>query len=305
MLSRRRYVSLSLELHLFFARIMKEHSLFLEAGFTPKNTKLSKEADDYKVQFEKLLLDVVKLSNGKVRECVLDSGEIFTDYTLSTERKTEYYTGIEINSKITIMESKLEGKDNTEFDAKIISCVKRLNTRAIKLLDGLIDLKTRVLNGMLSCKLFTVNYPLLIEHIIREANLYRSYIYAIENNEDIETENIRDTELFWDQIMMEHALFIRGLLDPSEDELVNTSNNFAKEYADLIEKANNMTYATMSTITDETLMETIKLRDFKKAGTEGIDACKIKSIILPLLADHVLREANHYIRLLKKCEDMD
>ncbi|MDZ4941459.1 DUF2935 domain-containing protein, partial [Clostridium perfringens] len=42
MLSRRRYVSLSLELHLFFARIMKEHSLFLEAGFTPKNTKLSK-----------------------------------------------------------------------------------------------------------------------------------------------------------------------------------------------------------------------------------------------------------------------
>ncbi|WP_411168767.1 DUF2935 domain-containing protein [Clostridium sp. MB05] len=305
MLSRRRYVSLSLELHLFFARIMKEHSLFLEAGFTPKNTKLSKEADDYKVQFEKLLLDVVKLSNRKVRECVLDSGEIFTDYTLSTERKTEYYTGIEINSKITVMESKLEGKDNAEFDDKIISCVKKLNTRAIKLLDGLIDLKMRVLNGMLSCKLFTVNYPLLIEHILREANLYRSYICAIENNEDIETENIRDTELFWDQIMMEHALFIRGLLDPSEDELVNTSNNFAKEYADLIEKANNMTYATMSTITDETLMETIKLRDFKKAGTEGIDACKIKSIILPLLADHVLREANHYIRLLKKCEEMD
>lgn len=30
-----RYVTLSLELHLFFARIMKEHSLFLEAGFTP------------------------------------------------------------------------------------------------------------------------------------------------------------------------------------------------------------------------------------------------------------------------------
>ena len=27
------YVTLSLESHLFFARIMKEHSLFLEAGF--------------------------------------------------------------------------------------------------------------------------------------------------------------------------------------------------------------------------------------------------------------------------------
>ena len=31
------YVVSSLELHLFFGRIMKEHSLFLRAGFTPAN----------------------------------------------------------------------------------------------------------------------------------------------------------------------------------------------------------------------------------------------------------------------------
>ena len=298
MLSRKRYVFLSLELHLFFARIMKEHSLFLEAGFTPKNTKLSKEANEYKVQFEKILLEAVKLSDGNVRRRVLDSGEIYTEHTLSTERKTEFYTGIEINSKITIMESKLNSKEDIESDTKIISAVKKLNCKVIKLLDGLIDLKTRILNEMLSCKLFTSNYPLLIEHIIREAKLYRSYVYDIENNEDIEEKNIKETELFWDQIMMEHAMFIRGLLDPSEDELINTSDQFAKEYSVLIEKAKNMTSATISAVRDETLMETIKIRDFKKAGTEGIEGCKIKSIILPLLADHVLREANHYIRLL-------
>ena len=298
MLSSKRYIFLSLELHLFFARIMKEHSLFLEAGFTPKNTKLSKEANDYKVQFEKILLEVVKLSDGNIRRVVLDSGEIYTDYTLSTERKTEYYTGIEINSKITTMQSKLNSKEDIESDAKTISAVKKINCKVIKLLDGLIDLKTRVLNEMLSCKLFTSNYPLLIEHIIREAKLYRSYVYDIENDKDIEEKDIKETELFWDQIMMEHSLFIRGLLDPSEDSLINTSDKFAKEYSDLIEKAKNMTSATISSVSDETLMETIKLRDFKKAGTEGIDGCKIKSIILPLLADHVLREANHYIRIL-------
>lgn len=46
-------------------------------------------------------------------------------------------------------------------------------------------------------------------------------------------------------------------------------------------------------------MLTQKFRDFKRAGVEGIETCKIKSIILPLLADHVLREANHYLRLLE------
>ncbi len=60
-----------------------------------------------------------------------------------------------------------------------------------------------------------------------------------------------------------------------------------------------MADTSMETCINDTLLETIKLRDFKKAGAEGIVECKIKSIILPLLADNVLREANHYIRVLK------
>ena len=65
-----------------------------------------------------------------------------------------------------------------------------------------------------------------------------------------------------------------------------------------------MTTTTINSITDETLNKTIQLKNFKKAGTEGIASCKIRSIILPLLADHVLREANHYIRLLETYKEM-
>ena len=34
------YITQSLELHLFFARIMKEHSFFLKAGFVGKDTQV-------------------------------------------------------------------------------------------------------------------------------------------------------------------------------------------------------------------------------------------------------------------------
>jgi hypothetical protein len=44
---------------------------------------------------------------------------------------------------------------------------------------------------------------------------------------------------------------------------------------------------------------TADIRDFKRQGTEGIIQCKIRSITFPLLEDHVVREANHYIRMLK------
>lgn len=57
-------------------------------------------------------------------------------------------------------------------------------------------------------------------------------------------------------------------------------------------------------LTARTLQTTEKYRDFKAAGTKGITECEIAGLILPLLADHVLREANHYLRLLEtECEE--
>ena len=91
-------------------------------------------------------------------------------------------------------------------------------------------------------------------------------------------------------------MFIRGLLDPCEVELFNSADGFAKDFCELLEACNN---AQDRTLTSASLEKTVKLRDFKKAGVQGIQQCQIRSVILPLLADHVLREANHYIRLLK------
>lgn len=294
-----KYVVLSLELHLFFARIMKEHSLFLEAGFVQKDENFIKEADNYRRQFEKLLFDVVRLSDGIVRCSVLKSGEVVTEFTCSTEKHTEKLSGIPINTEITLLEQELRCDRDSRITPEIARRVRRINREAIRLLDGLIHLKEEILRKVLSCDMYTFNYPLLIKHILREAKLYRSYVIALENGKDIDDQNIRQVELFWNQIMMEHALFIRGLLDPSENELINTSNDFAKEFSCLLEAAKEMTDETIESITNETIRKTKELRDFKAAGTKGIDECEIQSIIIPLLADHVLREANHYLRLLR------
>lgn len=299
MINEQKYVIFSLELHMFFGRIMKEHSLFLEAGFTPPNAPFSNEADQFKKQFEIVLQNAVQLGNGIIRPAVVSSGEIVTDYTLGCEQKTQNFTGVMINQDITRMESRLYGGGNPRITPMLMQKVRNLNLNVMPLLDGLIDFKKRILNDVLSCDLFTVNYPLLIEHILREANMYKSHLIALENNQN-PNDNLKETELFWDQIMMEHALFIRGLLDPTEDALIKTSNDFAVEYADLMQKAKTANDMTIFSITNITLQETMKYRDFKEAGTKGIAECKIRSIILPLLADHVLRESNHYIRLLKQ-----
>lgn len=291
------YVVKSLELHLFFGRIMKEHSFFLKAGFTPANASFSKEAEFYKVEFEKLLHRALDLSNGMISQPVLRSGEVVTEFTALAEQQTERLTGIAIDQEITQRQLRLNGgcyqcMNNREKAYQ----VQQLNRTALNLLDGLISFKEKILEKVLCGEMFTMNYPLLIEHILREAKLYRDYIETLEREGDLTEHSMKKTECFWNQIMMEHAMFIRGLLDPAEEELFRSADGFAREYSQLLESCH---HAQMRTMTGDSLDTTRRFRDFKTAGAQGITECKIRSVILPLLADHVLREANHYIRLLE------
>lgn len=290
------FTKLSLETHLFFARIMKEHGLFLEAGFPCVESTWIEKADRFKEKFEDLLRDTVQLANGRVGKEILRSGEVVTEFTLSAEQHTEKLSGVAIDSRITERQQSLKAGNFDSWES--VEAINILNQRSLELLKDFICFKEKILEEVKKGQLFNANYPLLIEHILREAKLYRATIKELQENRNLSYQCMRETEEFWNQIMMEHALFIRGLLDPSETELVKTAHNFAMEYKELLEKARVQDCRAMG-LTEEILEETLKYRDFKAAGTEGILECKIASVILPLLADHVLREANHYIRLLE------
>ena len=130
---------------------------------------------------------------------------------------------------------------------------------------------------------------------MNEAKMYYNLLKRVENREIFTNNYIYEQELFWNNIMKEHAEFIRGLLDPTEKELILTADKFANEYQIIINNYSN----SPNYFKNISLTETINFRDFKIAGEEGILNCKIKSIIIPLLADHVVSEANHFIRLLR------
>jgi hypothetical protein len=166
----------------------------------------------------------------------------------------------------------------------------------------IIQYKKQVLNDVLNCRVFTLNYPLLIDHILREAIFFRELLTRLQNGVAIDIKkDIIEQETFWNRIMAEHSKFIRGLLDPTEEDLINKANNFGNQFDILTQKAIELTnnIAPLSIVTQDSLNATKDIGDFKRQGTEDLVNCKIKSIMVPLLGDHVLREANHYLRLLK------
>lgn len=124
-------------------------------------------------------------------------------------------------------------------------------------------------------------------------------------------QNLLAEQLFWSRIMGDHARFISHLLDPSERDLIKTANGFAHSYDDLrlhaedwnsmlLCGAANITPAALGRFVEKLTQETEKLRDFKFTAFNLISECKIVSLIPPLLADHVTREAEKFLQEQKE-----
>lgn len=308
MLSDYEYVQQSLELNLFFLRIAKEHSFFIEVAIPPKNYSLIEQANIFKNRFAVLLAEAIQLANGKLPQVFLAAGEIVTNFTLEAERVSEFYTGSPLYTGITRSELAMEGSMAAPGRSNLATTVERvyrLNQNAIVASQGLIDFKIRLLNDVLTCNVFTTNYPLLLDHILREVRLYLNILNRLQNRIEVRiaTEAVRQ-EVFWNRIMAEHAKFIRGLLDPTEVQLFNTADNFGRQFDVLTAQAEALVtqIAALPSVTEQSKQATVSIRDFKSQGTEGLITCRIRSIIIPLLGDHVLREANHYLRLLELFE---
>jgi hypothetical protein len=295
---------MSLDLNLFFLRIMKEHSFFLEVGFTPRDKDMAERARMFRERFEQLLSEATALANGNVSANLLTSNQATTQYTLEAERLTNFYTGIPFNLELTRRERMLRPTGPGVQDARLEGEVERLDRRAYQLTAELVNYKEQLLRSVRTCNMFTVNYPLLIEHILREARHFMNMLLMLVRRESINRpEDLISQELFWNRQMGEHAKFIAGLLDPSEEALIETARIFGREFDELTVEAEQASRHAMdiANVTANSLQETERLRDFKSAGTRGLLECRIQSIIIPLLGDHVLREANHYLCIMGAC----
>jgi hypothetical protein len=295
------YVQHSLELNLFFLRIIKEHLIFAAASLPPKNRDLTDKLIGMKASFEKLLDRTVDMSRGVISLEVLNSGELVTEFTLPAEEATQELAGVPIDTEITKKQLARKDDNNQSNISPLVVKVSNLNKEILGLMNMALAAKESFLKDVLSCKAFSYTYPLMLDHVIREGHFYVMMLNRLEKKDELDSvRKMIEQELNWNRIMHEHSEFIRGYLDPSEDKLIETADTFAKESERLLAETETLPSQpeNLPAITRKSLNLVTNLKNFKIAGTTGILSCKIKSVIPPLLGDHVIREANHYLRLL-------
>lgn len=295
MLSREEFIIISLEINLFFQRIMKEHLFFIETSLQPVEADRMAEANALKQSFEHLLAETVFYANGVITEESIRSNSFVTPYTLRAEEINSMLTGASINTNITRAEMELKGISRYGKEIDLEKVVENLNARSLNLVDDVIAFKKNLIEMVLQCRILIPLYLLLLQHITREAEYYRETLKSLQNRK-LPDRTLCDELNFWNTIMGEHAAFIDGMLDPTEKNLKNTAENFTNLFERLVKECIK---TSDRQIIRNSIDATEEIRNFKRAATIGLLECDIRSIISPLLADHVLREANHYLRILK------
>lgn len=305
MMERESFILDSIELNLFFLRIMKEHLIFIEADLSQRDMHLSPKIAALRNEATKLLKITTSLAD-TIGIPSIGSGEYITKFTLDAEKATEFYTGISIDKSITMAQLNLNSQDGFNANSALVERVAALNSNAISAAHMASDFVSSLLQEILNCRTFVHSYPLLLDHVNRETQFYLKELQEIQNR--IPYNLARETvehESFWNRIMGDHSKFVRGLLDPTEEELFKKANFFGQVFDQLTAQAIslNENVNDLNQVTEDSRTATTSIRDFKRTGVEGILECKIKIVALPLLADHILREANHYLRMLNYFQD--
>ncbi|CAG9611297.1 hypothetical protein BACCIP111899_00469 [Bacillus rhizoplanae] len=193
-----------------------------------------------------------------------------------------------------------------------VQAVRKLNEESIELVYAFRNYKRNLLILIINCKAKGFNFPLLVDHTAREAEYFMRTLQKFnEGKMDPIQDSIISENVFWLRIMMEHSRFIASLLDQSERNLVHTASKFGDDFEVLLNQARDVesmlykkqpTYPIIGKMNKDSENATVELRNFKKAGLEFIQTCQIKNVINPLLADHVLREANHFLFMISVLE---
>ncbi|SMD09130.1 DUF2935 domain-containing protein [Sporomusa malonica] len=170
--------------------------------------------------------------------------------------------------------------------------------------------KSLLLGMSMTNKLGSALPPLFFDHIIREAEYFMAILEKIRAGKKLAVVKAQEAD-FWLRIMADHTKFIGSRLDPSERSLRGVVEGYEVEFDDLSMQSRDyvsffehkpMDLPAFNRFLQDSRAATMRLRDFKQAAYDMVIANRMLSTIPAALADHVRREAEHFLLVLAMIE---
>ncbi|MDR3561544.1 MAG: DUF2935 domain-containing protein [Negativicutes bacterium] len=166
----------------------------------------------------------------------------------------------------------------------------------------------RLLHLALTCQIVGCNFALFLDHLSREAEYVLLLLEKLGGGQSplYQASSAREAD-FWLRLMSDHAEFVVHRLDPSERSIIETAAGFAGQFDELYLQGRDFVsmlrgeteeIPAFRRFLQDVRVSTVRFRDFLRAAECLITECKLVGLIPAQLADHLRREADHFLMVL-------
>ena len=284
-----------LEYLLYQTKITYEHQMFIISFLTNKEQNLKDILKEDISKYQKLLKELLVVSNKGVSKRFINSNLLITPYTKNLELITNKYFDIGIDINITNLCLSLSPGENYLNEKDIINYSKKL----LNLLNNTQSILNNINKMQIKKELFLTIYNITIPHIIEENNILKEILERIISNELPDPTFLYSLEYYYVKFLQEHAFLIKQILDTKEE---NISKEILNKYNNLLNKFNNdISPYTINQIHIDCKNITKEFINTIEQINKEIQTNQKEIIIIPLIMDHFLRENNSFILTLDYC----
>ena len=298
------YISFAIENSLVITRLMYDHVIFLKviiyyAG-SNNNDNYEKHFDEVQDMYKDLLLDFLTLANGSVSAKFLREHILITEYTDILEKKTcllsRKKTDPKINELSLSLKPKKSNKEYTKYEKETLkTLLKKLELILKKSIE-----KYELLNYEIDENIMEMFFdPNFINHFIDETKLF---LYTL----DFFVKQIKFTPSFVfclnfevAKILNEHSKYVYQMNNPVSDVFNEPIKKSSTESHDIMmESGTTMSPSSSKQISHECIDCTTDFIKWNEELLKRLVHMGYYQVIIPLLYDHILREANYFNYLL-------
>ena len=288
----------SLYNHIYFAGSIRSFCSTIGLTFLKNNEEYINKAIALGFRSSDIINKTLLLMNKELAKNVLDNDIYITPYTkdisLLTQKLFEISLVIQIDKDIQILNT----REEVVFNEETIEKINNLNNESLSLINDFKIFCQEIKMKIESGELFSYSYPDFFNYMYDEISVYGRDIERILSKKDYTDFYISEYAYYFNELLRESALYIRGFLDTSDQDIFDMASYYINAFANLTEKYLKKT-DTNTNLSLEAEKLVINYQKFVSNVIDKLLKAKIYFITPPITLDNFLTNINVYLFLMK------
>lgn len=304
MLDDQQFIMQSISSNLFYLRTIREFCANIQLSFLKNNESFATRAADLAKRCEDVGEVLVANANGNITQRAIDLEIYVTEFTLPCELLTEKLFPIEINTEITEQELKFTPGNGANVTPQLVEIITDVNVKSREITLEFIRLCGDIYPLLRSNQLFSYSYPSIYLYMIEESGLYLQNLERLLARDPVDPIFAINYEYWFHIAMRAIATFLRGLIDPADNQTLVRAEGFIFEFDALIDQYQTAPSNpdTQRELTQKSLDIIKRFQIFLKETIQNLLNQKVYFIVEPIFLDNMYTEANYFRFVLEESQ---